>query len=211
MDRQNQEAWKDCSIEERIDCLSEYVLTRVDYSQTTASRDDIYQQTALVYLEAITNGGNDLSYRQMCNHCLNRVRYYLVQQKQECLDSEQEIDEYAYMALQDLVEMTSDDFIHTLDRILSELEKESYLRVWFDTYRSEIGIPISDPERATEIADLSKKPIESLWFDARKVLERSIESYVRNFGWLPESIEFSLVSERLKTIGKDSVFNSTFY
>lgn len=211
MDRQNLEAWKDCSIEERIDRLSEYVLTRVDYSQTTASRDDIYQQTALVYLEAITNGGNDLSYRQMCNHCLNRVRYYLVQENQECLDSEQEIDEYAYMALQDLIEMTSDDFIHSLDRILSELEKESYLRVWFDTYRSEIGIPISDPERATEIADLSKKPIESLWFDARKALERNIESYVRNFGWLPESIEFSLVSERLTTIGKDSVFNSTFY
>lgn len=205
------EAWDRCSTEERINRLFEYILPRVDYFKCPVSKDDIYQQTALVYLEAITNEGNQLSFRQMCNHCLNRVRYYLKTVNDVEIDHDSIIDEECYLMLRDLTDMVSDDFRASLDQILTELEKDSYHQVWFDTYRSEVGIPIQDPERSNEIADLSKPAIRDLWDTSKRMINREIYHYVVNLGFLPEAVDFNLACDNIRSLGHDSIFSETFY
>lgn len=211
MEKTKPEAWEKCSTEERIDRLSSYVIPRVDYSHLPVTKEDIYQQTALVYLEAMTNGGERLNFHQMSNHCLNRVRHYLKTLIDEETDCDSGLEPDGYLMLRELTDMVSADFLTRLDQVLIELEKDSYLQVWFDTYRREVGIPIRDLDRINDVADLSKPPIESLWYDARKVLESKIRNHVSGLGWLPESIDFLLSCEILHRLGADSIFSKTFY
>ena len=209
---QKPEAWEKCSTEEKIRRLSEYVASHVDWIPPSMSREDVCQQTALVYLEAEMNNLDEpLGYRQMCNHCLNRVRYYLDNQTGYRPDCELGLDEEAYLALKELSRQAAEDFLNGLDSVLCKLERGTYSQVWFDTYRDEAGIRIPDPERELDVADLSRPAIANLWLDSREIIERKIRYHVDDYGYEPESLGFALSCEQLYRLGSDSLFSKTFY
>lgn len=207
-----QNKWEESTIEERVKDISEFVFLNIGSLPFFVSHDDVEQQIALNYLEAIHEKVLPKSISKDRHYILAQTRYWIRKNAQfyenridtslESVVSVEYFKEYRSSIIR---------FYNALSTLIESIVYEIPAS-WISIYR----MLHFDVSRYYEYSNLIKevafkmKATEKWIYDVDGAINRKLKLYIINNERTQEVIEFRLAANQLNRIGVDSVISGIF-